>query len=346
MKISRILGLPLWALQVFTGTKSFADNPVLGNRWLNERGLHRTRARIAAQMADWRRRRLATRLDPSDRESFDANGVLVKSDFLPAAEFLRLKQEILEGEWDTLEMRQGPALTRHAPLDRYGMAKRAPGLSAFMSSPRVLDLIRYAAAADGQPFFSLQTIVVDAGDHGHDPQCVPHMDTFHPCAKAWFFLHDVGADEGPFFYVPASHRRTQARLDWEQRMSLSAAAHENRYHAKGSLRISVSELTEIGFPAPVPLSVRANTLVVADTSGFHGRTPSQKATTRIEIFAALRRSPFVPWLGIDLFNLPFIRDRTGSIRLDAGRLLRASGMRWIWPSGGRKRMDSGAHPHA
>ena len=35
-----LLGLPLAALAVFTGAKSFRDNPVLGSRWLNKHGLH------------------------------------------------------------------------------------------------------------------------------------------------------------------------------------------------------------------------------------------------------------------------------------------------------------------
>ena len=32
-----LLGLPLAALAVFTGAKSFRDNPVLGNRWYETR---------------------------------------------------------------------------------------------------------------------------------------------------------------------------------------------------------------------------------------------------------------------------------------------------------------------
>jgi hypothetical protein len=51
--------------------------------------------------------------------------------------------------------------------------------------------------------------------------------------------------------------------------------------------------------------VAANTLVVADTFGFHARGPSARASMRIEIWAYDRRNPFWPattdaplqWLG-------------------------------------------------
>ena len=37
--------MPFWLAQVFTQEKFFARNPVIGNRWLNERGLHTARVR-------------------------------------------------------------------------------------------------------------------------------------------------------------------------------------------------------------------------------------------------------------------------------------------------------------
>ena len=43
----------------------------------------------------------------------------------------------------------------------------------------------------------------------------------------------------------------------------------------------------------------ANTLVVADTCGFHARGDAAKPTVRVEIWAYSRRSPFLPWTGLD-----------------------------------------------
>ena len=82
----------------------------------------------------------------------------------------------------------------------------------------------------------------------------------HTTSKAWFFLHDVGPDDGPFFYVPGSHRRTPERLDWENKQSLTAASHPLLYHARGSFRVSEEELAELNLGKPELLVVKANTL--------------------------------------------------------------------------------------
>jgi hypothetical protein len=59
--------------------------------------------------------------------------------------------------------------------------------------------------------------------------------------------------------------------------------------------------------------VPANTLIIGDTSGFHARTPTvEKTVHRIEIYASLRRNPFLPWTGLDFFSLPFIRNNHGT----------------------------------
>jgi hypothetical protein len=340
MKPQQILKLPLSFLQIFSGAKSFADNPILGNRWLNERGLHRLRCDIAARMAAWRRGRLAKQIDPADRAMFEANGFVLKPDFLDADSFARLRQEILSQPWQTLEMRQGPATTRRAPLELQKLAKRAPTLAQFVQDSRVVDLIRYAASTKGRPIFSVQAILTDGSYAGDDPQTWIHEDTFHAVAKMWFFLHDVAADEGPFFYVPGSHERNAARLDWEYRQSLSAADNPVLYHARGSFRIDEAGLAELGFAPPKPLAVKANTLVVADTSGFHGRTPSAKPTLRIEVYATLRRNPYLPWLGFHVLDLPPLRQYLGSLILAGNRLMSRLGAKKLRAAGGLKPIDA------
>ena len=45
--LRQTLLMPLWLAQVFTQEKFFARNPIIGNRWLNEHGLHTARVAIA-----------------------------------------------------------------------------------------------------------------------------------------------------------------------------------------------------------------------------------------------------------------------------------------------------------
>src|SRR3546814_7089204 len=63
------------------------------------------------------------------------------------------------------------------------------------------------------------------------------------------------------------------------------------------MRIEPRELAELSLPPPQRFAVPANTLVVADTCGFHGRCPSSKSARRVEIWAYSRRNPFLPWTG-------------------------------------------------
>jgi hypothetical protein len=59
------------------------------------------------------------------------------------------------------------------------------------------------------------------------------------------------------------------------------------------------DLAALGLPPPRVFAVPANTLVVADTYGFHARGPSGGRSLRVEVWAYGRRSPFVPWSGFD-----------------------------------------------
>ena len=80
--------------------------------------------------------------------------------------------------------------------------------------------------------------------------------------------------------------------------------------ARGSLRVSRTALRRMGYPEPRVFAVKKNTLVVADTSGFHARGASRHPSTRIEIWGYGRRNPFLPWTGWDLQGLPGLKGRT------------------------------------
>ena len=76
----------------------------------------------------------------------------------------------------------------------------------------------------------------------------------------------------------------------------------DRLSQRGSFRIAHDELSALGLPAPRAFSVPANTLVVADMCGFHARGNSNRQTLRIELWAYCRRTPFLPWTGLDVLS--------------------------------------------
>ena len=308
-KLSRSwLLLPFHALALATSSKSFRDNPLIGNPALNRRGLHIGRMLLAARMAAWRRRRLASLVSAEAAAAFERDGFVVKPNFLDATTFEALKREVLTQQAPAREMRQGDAITRRIALngsvfDRYPTARR------IVQSPEWLGLLRYVGASAASPLTYVQTICSRVAEGAADPQTRLHADTFHSSVKAFLFLTDVAEADGPFVYAPGSHRLTRRRLAWERRTSMSAAGSPDFQASRGSLRITAQEVERLGFEAPRTFAVPANTLIVADTLGFHARGHSARPSVRVEIWGYARRNPFIPWLGFDPIGLPIFKAR-------------------------------------
>jgi hypothetical protein len=150
----------------------------------------------------------------------------------------------------------------------------------------------------------VQTIFTHVDEGQTDPQTSMHIDTFHPTMKAWLFLQDVAEEDGPFCYVPGSHRRTPRREAWERAQAIRASDPDTRKKG-GAFRITKPEMARLRCAKPKRFAVPANTLVVGDTYGFHARRRSTRPSVRVEIWAYSRRNPFMPWTRFDLASLPF-----------------------------------------
>lgn len=326
---------PFWVLALATGAKSFADNPVLGSERLNRRGLHLARLKLAHRMAWARRRRLAAAVPAEWRHQFDRDGFLVVRDFLPADEFAQLRAHLLAGGFESREQLQGDTITRRIAIGP-GLLGQCPALRKILRDRRWKSLVAYAASTRSEPLYYIQTIVTHAAEAPADPQLQLHADTFHPSMKAWLFLTDVAADAAPLTYVAGSHRLTPERLAWEQAKSVDIR-NADRLSQRGSFRVSRDELHALGLPQPTAFAVPANTLVVIDTSGFHARGPSARPTVRAEIWAYCRRSPFLPWTGLDLFSTPPLASRRADwITAMTDRLDRLGIKKQHWRPAGRK----------
>jgi hypothetical protein len=114
--------------------------------------------------------------------------------------------------------------------------------------------------------------------------------------KFWFYFKPVTLEEGPFVYVPGSHKLTRSRLEWEQDKALIAS--QSRFSLKrrtdGSFRIEEAELAQLDLPAPMAMPVEGNTLVIADTLGFHRRGDGVPGSRRVSIYGNKRPWPFLP----------------------------------------------------
>lgn len=323
------LKLPWHLVQLATGAKSFRDNPVIGSKRLNAMGLHVARARLAHALANSRRNRLAHLLDQADRDQFAQQGFVMVPGFLPDAEFAELRAKLLARLSPAREMIQGDTITRRIAIDSH-MLREIPALAQLLSGARWRGLMRYVASFNVEPLYYIQTILAHHVDAPPDPQTALHADTFHPTMKAWFFLTDVETDEGPLTYVPGSHRWTAERAAWEKQRSLIAPEGVDLLSARGSMRIEREELPPMGLPGQATaFAVPGNTLVVADTCGFHARGASARPSIRVEIWAYSRRNPFIPWTGGDILSLPgFAERRIGWLWAMHDRLQKYIGQPW------------------
>ncbi|KUO51031.1 MAG: phytanoyl-CoA dioxygenase [Sphingomonadales bacterium BRH_c42] len=299
---------PVWIIQLGTGAKSFLDNPLIGSSRLNRMGLHRMRVKIADGLARWRRSRLARNVPVSWREEFERNGFVVIENAIAHDEFPSLRDALLGAAWEAREMRQGDAITRRIAIDS-AMLKAIPTLARFLGRKDIKALFHYVATYRTTPLHYVQTIVSNCPGYESDPQETLHADSFHASMKSWLFLRPVALDRGPFTYVRGSHRFTSERIQWEHRRSLADPKAIDRLSARGSPRIGEADLEQMNLRPAEALPVPENTLIVADTVGFHARGPAQQWGERVEIWSYARRNPFLPWLGGDLLSLPGIAER-------------------------------------
>lgn len=281
----RPLTLPF---SLFTTAKSFKANPLIGNRFLNRLGLHAARAALAHGVMAVRSRAFAVGVPQADRAAYFRDGILAKPDFLPTEVFARVRQEVEAYRGPVREFQEGEAITRRILFDDGDMA----ALGGTMALEDYQPLARLMAMASGgaPPVWSVECVL-----HGaDDPQTVLHSDTFHPSAKCWLYLDDVGPEDGPFVYTPGSHRLTWRRLKWEYRRSRLAAGMQDGHSEHGSFRAYDADIRELGLPAPRPYPVKANTLVVANTYGFHRRSIAPPGALRRAIYSFARGNPFLP----------------------------------------------------
>ncbi len=112
-----------------------------------------------------------------------------------------------------------------------------------------------------------------------------HADIHFPSVKAWLYLNDIDESNGAFIFAPGSHRLTLGRLAYEYEASVRVA----KAKTGGAIRSAVpyglvripraDQLRQMGIREKSFVG-KANTLVVANTMGFHRRGSFQPNFTR------------------------------------------------------------------
>ena len=187
-------------------------------------------------------------------------------------------------------------------LDNFGSSSR------FKLSQREVELLEMASGVNPgtRPDQHHNEVigVTKMNFHDDDGQYEMHIDQIVPMFKVFIFLENVTLENGPFHFVPSSHRASYGKLKWlwdrtrhlvpESPNVGGSHRHVNLTMIRGRTR----EEPPVGqrwctrptkcleqcyeeqqadlnatyyFDRPKPFLVQAGTMIVADTSGFHFR---------------------------------------------------------------------------
>lgn len=300
MKI--LLLYPWWFIELFTWAKSFRQNRLIGSRLLNRLGLHVARVVIAQLLFRWRLWLLSPLVSKDQRRQFRERGYIVVEDFLPQEEFAALRDEVHGYQGPIREIYEGDTITQRVMLTD-AIWDRLPKTRQFAANGALAKLMRYASSKNRLPLFYFENLLQHRGQSERsDVQKDTHTDTFHPTTKGWLFLDEVTDENGPYTYVPGSHRLCWSRLKWEYQQSLIASRSEaerdkDRYW-DGAFRVTDEDLASMGFDQIDVLYAKPNTLVIANTYGFHRRGEASGQGQRLSIWMQMRDNPFSPFVAL------------------------------------------------
>lgn len=130
----------------------------------------------------------------------------------------------------------------------------------------------------------------------YDEQRNLHSDSPYPKFKCWIYINDINENNGAFQYVEYSNKITDKMLDFYYNFSNLQRTDPNfinhTEHGKngkiGSPRLFINNinnenliLKEMNLKPPISLNYPKNTLIIANTFGFHKRGFCKEKNRRI-----------------------------------------------------------------
>jgi len=268
---------------IFTGHKFFHTKvvkPSFTRVDLMEKGLHAFRMVMA---------RHAERLRTPGVEQFDTEGILMYENFCSEEDHAQIKSEI----------EQFPLAENKQNFNTYDQLIRRSGLKKLVLGSRLFELCAEAAHRKNKDKAAwdhfehttyIQRLVNEPGNG--DIQKVCHSDVFYPCVKYWYFPDAVEEDQGPFLFARNSVELNYDRLDFHYTQSVEVVKdtwdrRRNKGHGEGSFRAIGDDLEKMNLKLE-PITCKPNTLVIANTSGFHCRGDAKQRHIRSALHGAIR----------------------------------------------------------
>ncbi len=222
------------------------------------------------------------------------DGLVIWPDFLSADAFGEVHREAMSLEAAACQFPDDlPQNALHHGPNRLQLVvlsdkcwHRFPAIRDFYEDPRLVGLMQ---AGERRPLGlstghrAFEHLVQGPESELTDPETHLHSDIFFHTHKAWLYLEDVGLEHGPLVAVKRSHLLSASQLGYVYAESCGTN--------QGSRRITLEEMRRLGFEETV-LAVPKNTLVIANTCGYHRRLRGQPGKERFAIHWSLRANPF------------------------------------------------------
>lgn len=268
----------------------FTDKKIIESKPLNLMGLQVLRA-LGARLAHRSRRFHVLSGVRHKVEQLEREGIVLCSDFLPADRFAALRNECLglAGLHPASYIRTSGPNRDARVLVRNLDLSHLPALGSFLDDPRLKALLEGAERrflGDLIQYAKIEHLTQGEDTGKHDPQTELHSDVFFTSHKAWFYLTDVTLSSGPLMFVNRTHLLTPGRLCRVYEHSVKRKPGDDP-----SRRLSSREIASL--PEATVVVCPANTLVVANTCGYHARRQGLPGQERCSIHLEVRaKNPF------------------------------------------------------
>jgi hypothetical protein len=267
-------------------TRFFTADKTITSRAANTLGSQVVRSMLARMV--YRARRVPVpAFVQEDVKALERDGMLMVPNFLPQATFdevLQRTNEFCEQERERVREVVTGAVT--LKVLRGNESPVAAAIPEFFASPRLKAIIEAAERRPGcfdRCYQAIERLEQGWGEE-HDRETDLHSDIFFTMHKAWLYLSDVTIDTPPLVYVKGSHRLSPSALAGIYRESCTSNV--------GSRRITAEELTRQNMEE-TNVVCPANTLVVANTCGYHRRLRGKPGERRFALHVAARdANPF------------------------------------------------------
>ena len=238
----------------------------------------------------------------------ERDGIVTIENFLPAEQFAKLKQLVLENieQGDLAYEYPETRLLHLYKLDLDGFTYLCPEVKALAESP---ELRRWTAELNGcTPRIPPQLYINQhrrrPGQHYSEGERKEYQETAHadvpyPSIKMILTLTETTEANGAFRYRRGSNRMSLRRVLGEYLLSLS-------YHRRqrGGELVPEADPDYFLCEGLEPVIAKENTLVVFDARGFHARGPLQEGQERRVLFIDPRytQSPVNSLAGLPLLG--------------------------------------------